>query len=60
LPVANVAIETFGAQRVLSVERFDRKVAPNGDWIMRLPQEDFCQVTGVPPILKYESDGALD
>jgi serine/threonine-protein kinase HipA len=57
LPVANAAIETFGAQRVLSVERFDRKVAPNGEWIMRLPQEDFCQVTGVPPMLKYESDG---
>lgn len=57
LPVANVAIETFGAQRVLLVERFDRKWAPNGEWIMRLPQEDFCQVTGCPPLLKYESDG---
>jgi serine/threonine-protein kinase HipA len=57
LPVANVAIETFGTQRVLSVERFDRRIAPSGEWIMRLPQEDFCQVTGFPPILKYESDG---
>lgn len=57
LPVANVAIETFGTQRVLVVERFDRKTAPNGEWIMRLPQEDFCQVTGIPSILKYESDG---
>ena len=57
LPVANVGIETFGTQRVLVVERFDRKVAPNGEWIMRLPQEDFCQVTSVPPMLKYESDG---
>lgn len=57
LPVANVDIDTFGKQRVLVVERFDRKIAPNGEWIMRLPQEDFCQVTGVPSILKYESDG---
>jgi serine/threonine-protein kinase HipA len=57
LPVANVDIETFGTQRVLVVERFDRKIAPNGEWIMRLPQEDFCQVTGMPSILKYESDG---
>ena len=24
---------------------------------MRLPQEDFCQALGVPPHLKYESDG---
>jgi serine/threonine-protein kinase HipA len=57
LPVANVAIESFGSQRVLVVERFDRKVAPNGEWIMRLPQEDFCQVAGVPSVQKYESDG---
>ena len=57
LPVANVAIETFGTQRVLVVERFDRKLAPNGEWLMRLPQEDFCQATGCSPLLKYESDG---
>jgi serine/threonine-protein kinase HipA len=57
LPVANVAIETFGTQRVLVVERFDRKLAPNGEWLMRLPQEDFCQVTGCSPLLKYESEG---
>lgn len=57
LPVANVAIETFGTQRVLVVERFDRKLAPNGEWLMRLPQEDFCQVEGCSPLLKYESDG---
>lgn len=57
LPVADVAIDTFGTQRVLVVERFDRKLAPNGEWLMRLPQEDFCQVTGCSPLLKYESDG---
>ncbi|MBU7575674.1 MAG: HipA domain-containing protein [Hydrogenophaga sp.] len=26
-------------------------------WLLRLPQEDFCQVHAVPPEKKYESDG---
>lgn len=42
---------------VLGVERFDRRMHSSGEWIMRLPQEDFCQALGVPPHLKYESDG---
>ncbi len=50
-------ILTFGSQRVLSVELFDRQMHSSGEWIMRLPQEDFCQVMGVPSHLKYESDG---
>jgi len=57
LPVANTAILNFGTQKVLGVERFDRKMHSSGKWIMRLPQEDFCQALGVPPHLKYESDG---
>lgn len=57
LPVARTEILTFGSQKVLSVERFDRQLHSSGDWIMRLPQEDFCQVMGVPSHLKYESDG---
>jgi serine/threonine-protein kinase HipA len=55
--VAKTEILTFGSQKVLSVERFDRQIHSSGDWIMRLPQEDFCQVMGVPSHLKYESDG---
>lgn len=47
----------FGTMKVLVVERFDRKFAPGNRWIMRLPQEDFAQVAGIPPELKYESDG---
>ena len=42
---------------MLVVERFDRRVAPDGTWLMRLPQEDFCQVEGCSPLRKYESDG---
>jgi serine/threonine-protein kinase HipA len=57
LPVPRTAILKFGAQKVFGVERFDRKMHPSGKWIMRLPQEDFCQALGVPPYLKYESDG---
>lgn len=57
IEVANSDMERFGEQRVLVVERFDRKLAADGRWMMRLPQEDFCQATGTPPDLKYESDG---
>ncbi|MDO5057543.1 MAG: type II toxin-antitoxin system HipA family toxin [Lautropia sp.] len=57
LNVVDVRIATFGRQRVLVVERFDRRLSPDGRWMMRLPQEDFCQVEGCPPWRKYESDG---
>jgi serine/threonine-protein kinase HipA len=71
LPVANTEIGQFGDQRALIVERFDRRWQNVGDgdpqaahfapleetWIARLPQEDFCQVTGRPHTAKYENDG---
>ena len=57
LPVAKTEILQFGRQKVLSVERFDRQLHSSGDWLMRLPQEDFCQVKGLPSHLKYEADG---
>ena len=71
LPVARTQIATFGDQRALVVERFDRlwrnigeldpnaarfKMPPDA-WIARLPQEDFCQATGRPSEEKYEKDG---
>ncbi|VWC75730.1 type II toxin-antitoxin system HipA family toxin [Burkholderia contaminans] len=55
LPAANAEIVQFGAYKVLSVERFDRALHRDGGWLLRLPQEDFCQALGVPPHLKYES-----
>lgn len=55
LPTADATIATFGKQRVLVVERFDRRVA--GERIWRLPQEDFCQATGTSPLVKYENEG---
>jgi serine/threonine-protein kinase HipA len=57
LEVADARVASFGEQRVLVVERFDRRVSPDGQWLMRLPQEDFCQVEGCPPLRKYENEG---
>lgn len=56
LSAAHCEIDTFGARKVLVVERFDRAMQA-GRWIARLPQEDFCQALGRPARLKYESDG---
>ena len=57
IKTANSQIMHFNDKKVLVVERFDRKLSTNGKWIMRLPQEDFCQATGTPSSRKYESDG---
>ena len=46
--------------KALAVERFDRRLARDGSWIVRLPQEDFCQIQGMSSALKYESDGGPD
>ncbi|KAG5719067.1 hypothetical protein E4T56_gene5214, partial [Termitomyces sp. T112] len=54
--VAQTQIASFGARRVLVVERFDRRWR-NAQHIIRLPQEDGCQALGTPPTLKYQSDG---
>lgn len=56
IPIAHCDMLRFEDQKVLAVERFDRSV-----WkekvLVRIPQEDMCQASGVSPILKYESDG---
>jgi serine/threonine-protein kinase HipA len=57
LPMAHTEMATFGDQRALVVERFDREWMDGGTWIARLPQEDFCQALGLPPRLKYEDEG---
>lgn len=55
LDVAEAHIGRFGDQRVLVVERFDRTLSDDGNWIIRLPQEDFCQAKGLPSEQKYEN-----
>lgn len=57
LPAAVARIETFESQRVLGVERFDRRPSADGRQLLRLPQEDFCQVEGCSSLEKYESEG---
>ncbi len=56
IPTAPSEIIEFGSQKALVVERFDREFV-DGAGIVRLPQEDFCQVLGVSPLRKYEADG---
>lgn len=41
---------------ILLVERYDRIRQADGG-VVRLHQEDFCQALGLPPELKYESEG---
>ncbi len=57
IEVAQCRIEIFGDYKTLVVERFDRRLAGDGKWYLRLPQEDLCQATATSPGLKYESDG---
>lgn len=60
LPVATCHPLQFEDVKALVVERFDRAwwTHPAGDQrLIRLPQEDMCQATGVAPDAKYEADG---
>ncbi|MGQ4868970.1 type II toxin-antitoxin system HipA family toxin [Aeromonas caviae] len=57
LPVPHCFMMQVGQVKALAVERFDRRYATDRSWIMRLPQEDFCQVLNVPSARKYESHG---
>ena len=56
LPVATTEILDFEDERVLCIERFDRRWTEDGR-LLRLPQEDFCQALSIPPIRKYNRDG---
>ena len=61
LDVAHCDIEVFEDQKVLSVERFDRKLITdpetNTEWFIRFPQEYMCQALGCSPLDKYQRDG---
>jgi len=60
LSVATCHPLQFEDVKALAVERFDRAwwAHPSGESrLIRLPQEDMCQATGVPPEAKYEADG---
>ena len=55
IKTAEVHIQDFAGKKALVVKRFDRKETPTG--LIRLPQEDYCQVFGVSSDKKYEADG---
>jgi serine/threonine-protein kinase HipA len=57
MPVATCAIQRFGTQKALVVERFDRQLHSTNQYWLRLVQEDFCQATATPSSQKYERDG---
>ena len=57
LPVAVCRVEHFGARRALVVNRFDRQWQADPSWVLRIPQEDFCQVLGRASADKYEANG---
>lgn len=57
LPVASTDICFFQDVKVLVVQRFDRQLSSDQKKILRLPQEDFCQVMSIPSDLKYQSEG---
>lgn len=57
LPVPNCEIIQVGDIKALAVERFDRRYSSDKSWLMRIPQEDFCQTLNVSSASKYESQG---
>jgi serine/threonine-protein kinase HipA len=57
IPIASCELKRFGSTKALVVTRFDRQLHSSEKYWLRLPQEDFCQATGTPSHLKYESDG---
>lgn len=59
LDVCQAEIGEFEDQRVLIVERFDRRWVnfQEKEILLRIPQEDLCQALGYSPYQKYQSDG---
>lgn len=55
--VPNVQIIQTDNIKALAVERFDRRWTKDRAGLLRLPQEDICQVFGIPSSIKYESQG---
>lgn len=56
LDVATSRVMSFGNERAIVLERYDRHRTPDGA-IERTHQEDLCQALGVMPALKYQNEG---
>lgn len=55
LPVARTEMMNFDGERVLVVERFDRRRSEGR--LLRVHQEDLAQATGTSTLKKYEREG---
>jgi serine/threonine-protein kinase HipA len=53
---ASSTIGSFGGERAVVIERYDRRPGPGGS-VLRVHQEDICQSLGLPPTAKYQSEG---
>jgi serine/threonine-protein kinase HipA len=56
LDVAPVEPRVVRGRTFLLVQRYDRATGEDGN-VRRIHQEDFCQALGVPPEIKYASEG---
>jgi serine/threonine-protein kinase HipA len=56
LTAARSSVAAFDGERAIVVERYDRRVLPDGR-LVRAHQEDLCQALGIPPSDKYQSEG---
>lgn len=55
LPTTAFSVGRIDDIDYLAVERFDRSV--DGERVLRIHQEDFCQALGIPPERKYQAEG---
>jgi serine/threonine-protein kinase HipA len=56
LRTASASIRSFAGERAVVIERYDRRPGPGGS-VLRVHQEDACQSLGLPPTVKYQSEG---
>ncbi|OXX69848.1 type II toxin-antitoxin system HipA family toxin [Vibrio sp. V03_P4A6T147] len=57
--VPKIEILEVEGMKALAIERFDRHCSQDGKSLIRLAQEDMCQVFSLPSRLKYQSDGGV-
>ncbi|MFI6077683.1 type II toxin-antitoxin system HipA family toxin [Actinoplanes sp. NPDC051343] len=57
LPAALSSVVTFGHERAIAVERYDRLSQSPEEPVRRIHQEDICQALGMPPTAKYQNEG---
>ncbi|MBF4328703.1 type II toxin-antitoxin system HipA family toxin, partial [Vibrio anguillarum] len=57
--VPKIEILEVEGMKALIIERFDRHWSKDECTLIRLAQEDMCQVFSLPSRLKYQSDGGV-